>query len=87
MSSKFSNDLLIVDPDPNGDGGAGDAVIAGRVILVAVPGTLIDDSPTLNRGMGGQGVLAIPNPYNGWVQKLPQFWKNQLTPAQQNPIP
>jgi hypothetical protein len=87
VSSKFSNDLLIVDPDPNGDGGAGDAVIAGRVILVAGPGTLIDDSPTLNRGMGGQGVLAIPNPYNGWVQKLPQFWKNQLTPAQQNPIP
>ena len=87
VSSKFSNDLLIIDPDPNGDGSAGDAVIAGRVILVTGAGTLTDDTPTLNRGMGGQGVLAIPNPYNGWVQKLPQFWKDQLTPAQQNPIP
>jgi hypothetical protein len=87
VSSKFSNDLQIVDPDPNGDGSAADAVIAGRVILVTGAGTLTDDTPTLNRGMGGQGVLAIPNPYNGWVQKLPPFWKNQLTPAQQNPIP
>ena len=87
VSSKFSNDLLIVDPDPNGDGGAGDAVIAGRVILVAGAGTLTDDAPTLHRGMGGQGVLAIPNPYNGWVQKLPQFWKDQLTTAQRQPIP
>ena len=87
VSSKFSNDLLIVDPDPNGDGGAADAAIVGRVILVSGAGTLTDDTPTLNRGMGGQGVLAIPNPYNGWVQKLPQFWKDQLTPAQRQPFP
>jgi hypothetical protein len=36
--------------------------------------------------MGGQGVLAIPVPYNGWVQQLPQAWKAQLTAAQINPI-
>jgi len=37
--------------------------------------------------MGGQGVLPIPVVYNGWVQNLPQAWKDQLTPAQQNPYP
>ena len=86
VSSKFSNDLLVIDPDPNGDGHAGDAAIVGRVILVSGPGARTDDTPTVNKGMGGQGVLAIPLPYNGWVQKLPQSWKNQLTPEQQQPI-
>jgi hypothetical protein len=38
-------------------------------------------------GMGGQRVLAMPVIYNGWAQKLPQFWKDQLTPGQLNPIP
>ena len=37
-------------------------------------------------GMGGQGVLPIPLVYNGWVQKLPQTWKNQLTHKQLHPI-
>jgi hypothetical protein len=87
VSSKFSNDLLVVDPDPNGDGVAGDAAIVGRVILVDGVGTLKDDTPTRNKGMGSQGVLAIPLPYNGWVQNLPPFWKDQLTPAQRQPIP
>jgi hypothetical protein len=87
VSSKFSNDLLVVNPDPNNDGSAVDAAIVGRVILVAGAGTLQDDTPTLNKGMGGQGVLAIPLPYNGWVQNLPAFWKEQLTPDQQQPIP
>ena len=87
VSSKFSNDLLVVDPDRDGDGSVADAAIVGRVILVAGAGTLTDDTPTLNPGMGGQGVLAIPLPYNGWVQNLPPVWKDQLTPAQQNPIP
>jgi DNA-binding beta-propeller fold protein YncE len=39
VSSKFSNRLLVVDPDPNGDGDAADAAIAGTVSLVAGPGT------------------------------------------------
>ncbi len=34
VSSKFSNDLLIVDPDKNNDGNPSDAEIVGRVILV-----------------------------------------------------
>lgn len=87
VSSKFSNDLLVVDPDPNGNGSADDAVVVGRVILVAGAKTLKDDVPTLNKGMGGQGVLAIPLPYHGWVQNLPQIWKDQLTPEQLQPIP
>lgn len=87
VSNKFSNSLIIVDPDPNGDGNAADAAIVGRVLLNAVPTTARDDRISGNPGMGGQGVLAIPVVYNGWVQKLPQVWKDQLTPAQINPIP
>jgi DNA-binding beta-propeller fold protein YncE len=86
VSSKFSNDLLVIDPDPNGDGSAADAAIVGRVILVADGATAKDDTPTLYQGMGGQGVLPIPLVYNGWVQKLPAFWCNQLSSAQQSPI-
>jgi YVTN family beta-propeller protein len=87
VSSKFSNRLLIVDPDPNGDGDASDAIIAGSVSLVGTSGTATDDRVVGNAGMGGQGILPIPVVYNGWVQKLPTVWKNQLTPAQINPFP
>jgi len=84
VSSKFSNVLTIVDPDPNNDGNAADAAIVGRVVLT---GGLSDDMITGNRGMGGQGVLPIPVVYNGWVQNLPAIWKAQLTPDQIDPIP
>jgi len=87
VSSKFSNRLLVVDPDPNGDGDAADAIIAGSVSLVGTSGTATDDRVTGNAGMGGQGILPIPVIYNGWVQKLPAVWRNQLTPAQIDPFP
>ena len=87
VSSKFSNSLLIVDADPNQDGDPADAIIAGRVALVASRSTARDATITGNAGMGGQGLLAIPVVYNGWVQNLPPVWKNQLTRAQQNPLP
>ncbi len=87
VSSKFSNSLIVVDGDPNNDGNPADAVVAGRVVLVASPGTAIDDRVIGQAGMGGQGVLAIPVVYNGWVQNLPPTWKGQLTPDQQNPLP
>lgn len=87
VSSKFSNRLLIVDPDPNGDGEADDAIIAGSVSLVEAAGTALDDKVVGNAGMGGQGVLPIPVVYNGWVQNLPSEWKSLLTPAQLNPYP
>ena len=86
VASKFSNSLIIVDPDPNNDGNPVDASIAGRILLTAVGATATDDAITANRGMGGQGILTIPVVYNGWVQNLPDSWKNQLTAAQRNPI-
>ena len=86
VSSKFSNSLIVVDPDPNNDGNPADAAIVGRILLTSTAGTASDDTVTGNRGMGGQGLLTIPVVYNGWVQNLPDSWKNQLTPAQRNPI-
>jgi len=86
VSSKFSNRLIVVDPDPNGDGNPVDATIAGTIALTAVGTTATDDTIVGNRGFGGQGILAVPVVYNGWVQNLPSVWMDQLTPAQQNPI-
>jgi DNA-binding beta-propeller fold protein YncE len=86
VANKFANVLTVVDADPNGDGNFSDATIAGRVLLTAGAGTASDDQVVGHPGMGGQGVLAIPVPYNGWVQQLPQSWKGLLTPKQLNPI-
>ena len=49
--------------------------------------TIKDDNIIGNPGMGGQGVLPIPVVYNGWVQNIPQLWKDKLTADQQNPYP
>lgn len=87
VSSKFSNDLIVVDADPNNDGNPSDATIAGRIALVSSQNTVKDAQITDNAGMGGQGILTIPVVYNGWVQNLPSAWKTQLTPSQQNPFP
>jgi DNA-binding beta-propeller fold protein YncE len=86
VANKFANVLTVVDADPNADGNFGDATIAGRVLLTANAATVSDDRVVGYPGMGGQGVLAIPVPYNGWVQQLPQSWKDQLTATQINPI-
>jgi hypothetical protein len=55
VASKFSNSLIVVDPDPNNDGNPADAVIAGRILLKATGTTATDASITGNRGMGGRG--------------------------------
>lgn len=86
VASKFSNRLLVVDPDPNNDGDPSDAKIAGKVGLFTAGTTQLDDTIKGNPGMGGQGILPIPLVYNGWVQNLPASWSNQLTPAQRDPI-
>jgi len=86
VSSKFSNQLIVVDPDPNGDGNFSDAAIVGRISLVAGGGVPNDDKVVSLAGTGGQGVLAVPNVYNGWVQNLPAEWREGLTPAQLNPV-
>lgn len=86
VSSKFSNRMLVVDPDPNKDGNPVDAIIVGSVGLFSSDATLKDAKITGNPGMGGQGVLAIPVVYNGWVQNLPAQWADQLTQTQRNPV-
>jgi DNA-binding beta-propeller fold protein YncE len=87
VSSKFSNDLIVIDLASQSE--------VGRVVLVAEgdlnqdgkSNTFADDSVSAYAGMGGQGVLAIPLVYNGWVQNLPRAWKFQLTHDQRHPFP
>lgn len=94
VASKFSNALIVVDPDPNGDGNPSDAAVVGRVLL-AGSAAVHDDTVIGNAGMGGQGVLPVPVIYNGWVQQWVAncatadciTWKNVLTTKQKNPLP
>lgn len=70
----------LVEPPPT---------VAGWVVLaddVVTPVVTSDDAITANRGMGGQGVLPVPNVYNGWVQKLPAALCGPLTVQQRNPL-
>ena len=64
VSSKFSNALIVVDPKDGYN-----AKIAGKVILTKEFETEIDDPIIGYAGQGGQGVLAIPNVYEGWIQQ------------------
>ncbi|SDY11653.1 copper oxidase [Nitrosomonas sp. Nm33] len=86
VSSQSANVLQVVDIDPNGDGNPADAALVGRVLLTPGANTAMDDTITAHSGMGGQGVLGVPVVYNGWVQKLPQEWKDQLTVKQRDPL-
>lgn len=85
VTTQFANVLTVVDIDPNGDGDLSDAKVAGLISMVSNDSLPIDDTITGMRGQGGQGVLAIPNVYNGWVQNLPDTWSAGLTPEQRNP--
>jgi YVTN family beta-propeller protein len=87
VSSQFSNTFQVVDPDPTGTGDLTKAAVVGRILLKTQPTTATDDRVVANDGMGGQGVLAVPVVYNGWVQNLPAAFKQLLTPSQQNPFP
>jgi YVTN family beta-propeller protein len=87
VSSKFANDMIVVDPDPDLNGDASDAAIVGRIALTASNSTAMDDEVSNYAGMGGQGVLPVPLVYNGWVQNLPDSFKSQLTPEQLDPFP
>jgi DNA-binding beta-propeller fold protein YncE/plastocyanin len=99
VSSKFSNRMLVVDLDGTATGSGailcvtGTPCIAGSVLLTTgnpstnfnMDGTI--DPKSLYAGMGGQGVLPIPLVYNGWVQNLPEEWKEKLTTQQKHPFP
>jgi YVTN family beta-propeller protein len=95
VANKFSNALIVVDPDVNRDGDPSDAVVVGRVLLAGPASAVQDDAVKGNKGMGGQGVLPVPVVYNGWVQQwvancgTPDCttWKGQLTDKQKNPGP
>jgi len=90
VTSKFANRLIVLDYDPNNDGKlftpAGEKpTIVGWVIL-ANNNAPHDDAITGNNGMGGQGVMPIPNVYNGWVQKRPTSFCTLLSAKQNNPL-
>ncbi len=95
VANKFSNAMLVVDPDPDMDGDPSNAAIVGRVLLAGTASAVQDDTVIGNPGMGGQGVLAVPNVYNGWVQQWVKnckgkdcnSWKKQLTSKQKDPGP
>ncbi len=87
ITSKFANRLIVLDYDPDKNGKADDAKIAGAIVLAAdLPPSKRDDNISGNNGQGGQGVMPVPNVYNGWVQKLPKAFCGQLSPEQRNPI-
>jgi len=67
VSSKFSNALHVVDPNPDGDLETDDASIVVSIIL-ADRSVNSDDRIIGYDGFGGQGVVTIPNVYNGWIQ-------------------
>ncbi len=67
VSSKFSNSLTVVDPDPDNDDLTDDAAVVGRILL-ADRNADSDDRVIGYDGFGGQGVLAIPNVYSGWIE-------------------
>lgn len=69
VSSKFSNALIVVDPDPNGNGSALDARVIGKIVLTEQFDTDMDDRVYDHAGMGGQGLLTVPNVYAGWIQQ------------------
>ena len=84
VTSKFSNELIVVDVDLNNPANSS---IAGRISMVSDNSVPADDKIVKLAGTGGQGIYAIPNIYNGWVQNLPDHWKANLTAAQLNPVP
>jgi len=86
VTTKFMNKMVVVSADPNNDGDLSDATIVGEVLTDAQPETKMDDTPTGNIGQGGNGLFIYPIAYNGWVQKMPDEWKAQLTCKQREPL-
>lgn len=107
VSSKFSNAMMVFDPESavaaDGDGNGilnatESASVVGKVILATdnAPAAIIDDNVIGFDGMGGQGVLAIPNPYDSWIEETVasaglstevQAWIDSLSEDQKDPYP
>jgi YVTN family beta-propeller protein len=86
VTIKFANKMVVVDPDPDGNGDLSDAKVAGDVLVNPEPDTQMDDQPTKYVGQGGNGIELYPPVYNGWVQKLPESEKAKLTCKQREPL-
>ena len=69
VTSKFSNALIVVDPELN--------EVVGKISL-ADRSAENDDRIIGYDGMGGQGVLAIPNVYDGWIQKTVEVCESNM---------
>jgi hypothetical protein len=89
----------VVDPDPDGNGDASDAEVAGTILLdnnSHGPG-VIPEPNEVTDGTGGQGVKPLPIVHDGWVQptvglvgtgalsKEVEKLINKLTDDQKNP--
>lgn len=54
VSNKFSNRMLVVDPDPNHDGNPTDATVVGTILLTATSKTAKDGTISEYAGMGAK---------------------------------
>jgi hypothetical protein len=86
VSSKFANIMEILDLDPNGTGHPNDAKLVGRILLDPDSGTTTDGTITGLSGMGGEGIIAFPLAYEGWVENVPKSEAAELTCKQRHPL-
>ena len=77
VTSSFSNDLIVVDGDPNNDGDPSDAEIAGRISLVGSPKTQVDDKVNALPGTGGMGITTYTYCLQWMGSKPPRGVENQ----------
>jgi hypothetical protein len=88
FTTKFANHVVVIDGDPNNDGDASDATLAGSLLTSAGPGVQMDDQPRgdYTTGQGGNGLEVYPAVLNGWVQTMPDAWKAKMTCTQREPL-
>jgi plastocyanin len=88
VTSKFANIAEVLDLDPNNTGHPNDAKVVGRILTTADENTKMDGTVTGLAGMGGEGVIAFPHVYEGWVEGLPKNAATtlELTCRQRHPI-
>ena len=87
VSSKFSNSLIVVDPDPNNDGEPTDAAVIGRVVLTAGAGIRRPTTASSPMPAWADRASCQSPIYNGWVQNVPNTPPfNQLTCEQRHPL-
>jgi plastocyanin len=88
VTSKFANIAEVLDLDPNNTGHPNDAKVVGRILTTADDNTKMDGTVTGLAGMGGEGVIAFPHVYEGWVENLPKNAETtlELTCRQRHPL-